>query len=135
MFDGFQRLPGFRRTPAGIERPILRSLPKVLVYGTLLLMLPSLLVRLAGEAPADAVSASATMTVDILAAGLLFLHWNVVLTVAIGAVIVMVMKGPAYVADAYPLEDADGADGTHASSARAPIRPSQNDMPTDRRSS
>jgi hypothetical protein len=30
-----------------------------------------------------------------------------VLTVAIGAFIVMVMKGPAYVADAYPLEDAD----------------------------
>jgi hypothetical protein len=82
MPDWFQRLPGFRRTPAGIERPILRSLTKVLVYGTLLLMLPSLLVRLAGEAPADAGGASATMTVDILVAGLLFLHWNVLLTVA-----------------------------------------------------
>jgi hypothetical protein len=38
---------------------------------------------------------------------LIFLHWNIVLTVAIGAFMVMVMKGPAYVADAYPLEDAE----------------------------
>jgi len=133
MSDWFQRLPGFRRTPAGIERSILRSLPKVLVYGTLLLMLPSLLVRMAGEAPADAAGASATTSVDMLVAGLLFLHWNVVLTIAIGAFIVMVMKGPAYVADAYPLEDADSA---HASSASAATRPShQSAMPIDRRSS
>lgn len=133
MPDRFQRLPGFRRTPAGIERPILRSLPKVLLYGTLLLMLPSLRVRLAGVVPADAGGASATMTVDILVAGLLFLHWNAVLTLAIGAFIVMVMKGPAYVADAYRLEDADAA---HASSASAPMRPSHpSAMPIDRRSS
>ena len=132
MSDWFRRLPGFRRTPAGIERPILRSLPKVLVYGSVLLMLPSLLVRLFGEAPADAAGASATMSVDIFVAGLLFLHWNVVLTVAIGAFIVMVMKGPAYVADAYPLEEADGA---HASSARASIRPVHDDKRIDRRSS
>jgi hypothetical protein len=30
------------------------------------------------------------------------LHWTLVLTVAIGCVIVIVMKGPAYVADGYP---------------------------------
>jgi len=133
MSDWFQRLPRFRRTPAGIERPILRSLPKVLIYGTLLLMLPSLLVRLAGLALADAGGASATMTVDMLAAGLLFLHWNIVLTVAIGAFIVMVMKGPAYVADAYPLPDVDAP---HASAARAPTTSShKSPMPTDRRSS
>lgn len=114
MADGFKHLPGFRRTPAGIERPILRSLPKVLLYGTLLLMLPSLLVRLTGVAPADATGAAATMSVDILVVGLLFLHWNLVLTVAIGAFIVMAMKGPAYVADAYPLEDDDAANAPRA---------------------
>jgi hypothetical protein len=38
---------------------------------------------------------------------LIFLHWNTVLTLAIGAFIVMVMKGPAYVADAYPLVEAE----------------------------
>ena len=35
------------------------------------------------------------------------LHWTVVLTVAIGAFIVLVMKGPAYVADAYPMDEAE----------------------------
>lgn len=107
MSEWFQRLPGFRRTPAGIERTILRRLPKAWAYGSLLLMLPSLLVRLGGQAAAEAGGASTAMAVDILVAALIFLHWNVVLTVAIGAFIVMVMKGPAYVADAYPLEDTE----------------------------
>jgi len=35
------------------------------------------------------------------------LHWTVVFTVAIGAFIVFVMKGPAYVADRYELPDED----------------------------
>lgn len=39
--------------------------------------------------------------------GLVILHWTLVLTLAIGCVIVMLMKGPAYVADAYPLEVQD----------------------------
>ena len=46
-------------------------------------------------------------TIDIWVIGLVVLHWTVVLTVAIGAFIVMVMKGPAYVADAYPLVESD----------------------------
>lgn len=105
--EWFRRLPGFRRTPAGIERTILRGLPKVWAYGSLLLMLPSLLVRLGGPAAADSGGAATATTIDILVVALIFLHWGIVLTVAIGAFIVMVMKGPAYVADAYPLEDAE----------------------------
>lgn len=34
--------------------------------------------------------------------GLVVLHWTLVFTVAIGCAIVWLMKGPAYVADAYP---------------------------------
>jgi hypothetical protein len=33
--------------------------------------------------------------------------WTAVLTIAIGCFVVVVMKGPAYVADRYPLQDAD----------------------------
>lgn len=132
MSDWFQRLPGFRRAPAGIERQILRSLPKALVIGTVLLMLPSLLVRLVSGVPTDVASASSTMSVDILVAGLLFLHWNVVLTVAIGAFTVMVMKGPAYVADAYPLPDADVPQTSAAKALTSPQHKSA--MPIDRRS-
>jgi len=39
--------------------------------------------------------------------GLMILFWTALFTVAIGAFVVMVMKGPAYVADAYPLSDSD----------------------------
>jgi hypothetical protein len=49
-------------------------------------------------------------TVDIVAIRILVLHWTAVLTVAIAAFIVMVMKGPAYVADAYPVEDSETPD-------------------------
>lgn len=102
----FNRLPGFTRTPAGKERMILRRLPWILTLGTLLLALPSLAVRLIIE-PDDALAVS---SMDIYVISLIVLHWTVVLTVGIGAFIVMVMKGPAYVADAYPMQDADTLD-------------------------
>ncbi len=35
--------------------------------------------------------------------GVVVLHWALVLTLALGCFIVKVMKGPAYVADGYPL--------------------------------
>ena len=35
--------------------------------------------------------------------GVVALHWTLVLTIALGCFLVRVMKGPAYVADAYPL--------------------------------
>ena len=34
--------------------------------------------------------------------GLVVLHWTRVLTVALGCIVVMVMKGPGFVAGAYP---------------------------------
>ena len=43
--------------------------------------------------------------------GLVVLHRTLVLTLAIGCAIVIVMKGPAYVADAYP---PPGREQTHA---------------------
>jgi hypothetical protein len=54
------------------------------------------------------------------------LHWSLMLTLAIACFIVRVMKGPVYVADAYPLPnaaDADpvvtpGAEATHQENSR-----------------
>jgi len=99
----FNRLPGFPRTPAGKERVVLRQLPKVFLLGTLLLAVPSLLARLIAS-PEDAL---AVMTTDIYVIGLIILHWTIVFTVGIAAFIIMMMKGPAYVADAYPLQEAE----------------------------
>lgn len=102
----FNRLPGFPRTPAGKERVVLRLLPRAFLLGTLLLAIPSLLARLiAGPDESQAI-----MTTDIYVVGLIILHWTVVVTVGIAAFIVMVMKGPAYVADAYPLQEEDTPD-------------------------
>lgn len=49
-------------------------------------------------------------TTDIYVVSLVILHWTVLLTIGIAAFIVMVMKGPGYVADAYPLVEKDEAE-------------------------
>ncbi len=103
----FNILPGFQKTPPGLERPILRRLPAVLWQGTAALVLCALAVQLWPWAGTEAQVFTRITTLHIGLISLLILHWTVVLTVAIGAFIVMVMKGPAYVADAYPLEDSE----------------------------
>jgi hypothetical protein len=103
----FNKLPGFVPTPPGRERRILRLLPRVLLYGTLLLAVLPLLLRIVIPEGSEAEAAARIALVDIYVISLVVLHWTVVLTVAIAAFIVLVMKGPAYVADAYPLADSD----------------------------
>ena len=49
-------------------------------------------------------------SVDIFAIATTVTFWTAVFTVAIGCVVVHVMKGPAYVADPYPVEHADQPD-------------------------
>lgn len=49
--------------------------------------------------------------------GVVVLHWTLVLTLALGCFIVRLTKGPAYVADAYPLPD-ETDDATDARSAK-----------------
>jgi len=41
---------------------------------------------------------------------LVILHWTVFFTVGIAAFIIMMMKGPAYVADPYNLDESDTPD-------------------------
>ena len=117
----FTQLPGFTRSPPGLERAILRRLPAVLVLGTLASALPSLVARLIPLQGSAVEVATLITTIDIYGISLAILHWTVVFTLAIGAFTVMVMKGPAYVADAYPLEDSQtpGPPGKQAHAARA----------------
>lgn len=103
----FNRLPGFTRTPPGIERTVLRSLPNALWFGTLLLSLPALLINAWLWLTGGAEAFQQLKMIDIYSIGAVVLHWTVLFTGAIAAFIVMVMKGPAYVADAYPLDDRD----------------------------
>lgn len=103
----FNQLPGFARSPAGLERVILRRLPKAFFLSAALPTLVALAARWFPWSGSDAWVASRVQMVDFLAFGVLLLLWTLLLTVAIGAFIVMVMKGPAYVADAYPLVESD----------------------------
>lgn len=101
----FNRLPGFTRSPPGVERAVLRALPTALWSGTLLLCLPSLAIHAWAWLADSAEPFRQLMMVDIYSLSAIILHWTVLFTVAIAAFIVMMMKGPAYVADAYPLDD------------------------------
>ena len=103
----FNKLPGFERAPAGLEWALLRRLPLFAFAGTVLPLLCYGMVQLAAVSASDVVSAKLRMSLEIALASLVILYWTIVLTVALGCVIVMIAKGPAYVADAYPLPDAD----------------------------
>ncbi len=101
------RLPRSSRTPPGLERELLRVLPRIFILGTIALALPSAAARLIPWAEDAADAAAVIQRVDILALGALFVHWTAVVTVAIGALVVVIMKGPVRVADSYPINDAN----------------------------
>jgi hypothetical protein len=103
----FNILPGSQKTPAGLERRILRRLPRITWVGTAVFAALALAARALPWSGSEADIWTRIHTIDIYLIGLAILHWTVVLTVGIGAFIVMVMKGPAYVADAYPLVESD----------------------------
>lgn len=103
----FNKLPGFQRSPPGRELWLLRRLPSLFVVGTLILGLVSLLARVPGWLAAAPLDPTLIGLIDIYVISLIILHWTVVFTVGLAAFIVMIMKGPAYIADPYPLNEAD----------------------------
>lgn len=93
-----KKLPGFVKSPSGLEWVTLKKIPKIICIGA---FLPS------------AVILSLYFTNDVLNAeqlkiiyqclGVLFSLIFFIGTLAIGCFIVILMKGPAYVADPYEL--------------------------------
>lgn len=100
----FRRLHD-RCEPPGLEWSILRRLPKALLIGTLIPVSLSILARAVPYAQ-GVDRAKSVMSIDIFSVATALTFWTAVLTVAIGCIVVAIMKGPAYVADAYPLVDA-----------------------------
>ena len=102
-----QKLPNSHRSPPGLERKIWRRLPVELMAGTAIPLFCYLYARFY-PSPGLGETMEKYMTgVEIAAVATVITAWTAVFTVAIGCVIVMLMKGPAYVADQYPLSDAD----------------------------
>ena len=101
----FNKLAGFQRSPAGLEWQIWKRLHLILAAGTLLPLLASAgAYVLDGLEPATQ-NARAVEQFFYVMLGVVMLHWTLVLTLAIGCVIVMLMKGSVYVADAYEMEE------------------------------
>lgn len=96
-----KRLPPTRREPPGFEWVVLRSVPKLMVYGTSLFVIPFAILQYGIEP-----SSSSRLWELYFIAGLIF-FWTMLFTAALCALIVYLMKGPAFVADAYYLEDSD----------------------------
>lgn len=93
-------MPGYQTYEPGLERKVLHQLPQFTVMGVLAIALPSLLARLL-------LSSKVERIIDILVISTEIFFLSMVLTLAIAALIVMLSKGPAYVADAYPLIESD----------------------------
>lgn len=104
----FDKVQGFSRSPHGMEEVIWRRLPGILLWGT---MLPLVVIlfnhALAPDAPWTRATEQHILLWDYTMFGLLILHWTLVLTVGIGCIVVRIMKGPAYVADAYTIPQPD----------------------------
>ena len=95
-----------RQTPPGAEVRILRMLPRITLVGTLLVLAMPVLVRMLPPDPAADV-AKQVRSVDIFAIAAEISLVTLIVTVAIGCVIVHIMKGPAYAADSLPVEHSD----------------------------
>ena len=96
-----------RRTPAGLEMVVLRQLPRIFVLGTLALFVVAMSTRLVPPAGTAIEVAKKVMFVDIFSIAIGITLWTGVFTVAIGCIVVMIMKGPAYVADSYEVSHAN----------------------------
>lgn len=95
-----------RLEPPGLEWQILRKLPGVTLVGLMLPVALAVLVRILPPEPGVNL-AKHIKSVDIFAIASAITFFTAVFTVAIGCIIVYIMKGPAYVADAYPLQHSD----------------------------
>ncbi len=97
----FNRLPGSRRAPPGLEWQILKRVPATLMAASFGCAGFVMLLRTGWFALAP----EAAQRAEFSTIGLLLSFWILTLTLALGCFIIVVMKGPAYVMDAYPLPD------------------------------
>ena len=92
-----------RVAPPGLEMTLLRLMPRAMLFGTLVPAGLSLGARLLYRSGDTADVAKQVLTVDIFSIALLITAWTAIVTVSIGAIVVYIMKGPAYEADSYPI--------------------------------
>lgn len=96
--------------PPGLEWRILKMLPMIMAAGIFVPLFLSAFVRIFPFFWSEHDISKWQTGVDIVSISLFFAISSTVITVAIGCITIMLMKGPAFVADAYELDDADQPD-------------------------
>jgi hypothetical protein len=104
-----------------MERRIMAKLPLFLAAGTAIPLFCYLIANL--SPPSDITQEKYVTGVGIAAIAAALTAWTAAFTIAIGCLVVMIMKGPAYVADRYPLIDAEQPRQKPASKDEPPPSP------------
>ncbi len=99
-------LPNSIRSASGLEWALWRKLPLILLVGTALPLLAAVALHVFSQDDSPEQARWLQMA-DYVVAGVVVFHWTAVLTVAIGCVVVMLMKGPGYVADGMDVSHSD----------------------------
>jgi len=100
------KLPDSIRSPAGMEWTLWRKLPLIWLAGTAVPLLAAIALHVFTNQDNDA-QVRWLQTMDYVVAGVVIFHWTTVFTIAIGCIVVMLMKGPGYVADALEVSHSD----------------------------
>lgn len=103
----FTKLPHYQRANIGLEWRLWRKLPLIALVGTVLPLLCLALIYLCTDSEAYTAQARWLQMMNYVVGGVIVFHWSMVVTVGIGCVIVMIMKGPGYVADGYKVSHSD----------------------------
>ncbi len=99
--------PDSIRAPAGLEWRLVRKLPKLALLGLLALLVLWGIVH-AWHFDGDPQDIERKLrTFNYMLIGAAIFHVTMVITAALGCLIVMIMKGPQYTSDSYPVEDAE----------------------------
>lgn len=101
------KLPGSVRSPSGLEWRLWRKLPWIALIGTALPVVVLALLHAFAEPTPGGENPRWLGMADILVGAVLVLHWTLLFVVACGCIVVMVMKGPGYVADGYRVSHSD----------------------------
>lgn len=94
----FNKLPGFIKSPSGFEWVLLKKIPRIFIVSSLIPCAIMLKLYLGN----DTLNAE-QLKIIYQCLGVLFSIWFFVGAAAIGSIVVIIMKGPAYVADPYEL--------------------------------
>ena len=99
-----------KRYPSGLEWVVLKKIPYLFAASV---FIPGFMLIISRYFPFDGPAYEVVrmqVSIDFLAIATFFTSMSLLLVVGILCITICLMKGPAYVADAYPLNDADEPD-------------------------